>query len=75
MERSFQLMMGYGVNADPEKSSKALPTMKDDSTVYLGAFAKSARKCAHQLIELVEVKKNKEATETALSASAQTHVL
>ena len=72
---AFQLLMGYGVNADLEKLSKALPTSKDGSAVDLGAFTKSARKCARQLIELVEANKQKGAAETAPSASAQTQVL
>ena len=72
---AFQLLMGYGVEADLEKLTKVLPTRKDGSAVDLSAFSKSARKCSRQLIELVEANKKKGAAETAPSASTQTQAL
>jgi hypothetical protein len=40
---SFQLLMGYGVEANLMESSKALPKDNDGSSVDLGTFTKSAR--------------------------------
>jgi hypothetical protein len=40
---SFQLLMGYGVEANLMESSKALPKDNDGSAVDLGTFTKSAR--------------------------------
>jgi hypothetical protein len=62
--------MGYGIEADIMKLSKALLKNKDGYADDLGTFTKSTRKCAHQLIELVEANKQKGAAETAPIASA-----
>jgi hypothetical protein len=72
---AFQLMMGYGVEAQFEELSKALPVEEDGTAVDLNAFARSARLCARQLIDLVEANKKKGAAKTAPSASGQTLVL
>jgi hypothetical protein len=71
----FQLLMGYGFKADMELLTKALPKDKDGTTVDLSAFSRPARKCARQLLELVEVYKKQTPAETAPSASTQNQVL
>jgi hypothetical protein len=71
----FQLLMGYGFEADMELLTKALPKDKDGTAVDLSAFSRPARKCARQLLELVEVYKKQTAAETAPSASTQNQVL
>jgi hypothetical protein len=68
-------MMGYGVEAEFEELSKALPKEEDDTVVDLSSFAKYARTCACQLIDLVEANKKKGAAKTSPSASGQTLIL
>jgi hypothetical protein len=51
---------------------KALPENKDGSTVDLGLFNDSARKCVGRLLKLVEDQKKKLASDVAPSSSAQT---
>ena len=69
---AFQLLMGYGFEADMERLTKELPKNEDGSTVDLGLFNESARKCAGQLLKLVEEQKKKSASDAAPSSSAQT---
>ena len=64
--------MGHGVAADFEEMSKVLPMEEDGTAFDLSQFTKTARECARQLIELVEVNKKKRADKTAPSASGQT---
>ena len=59
---TFQLLMGHGVAADFDGLSKALPVEEDGTAVDLGQFTKTARECARQLIELVEMNKKKRPT-------------
>ena len=68
----FQLMMGYGVEAEFEELSKALPIEEDGTAIDLSPFTKSTRTCARQLIDLVEANKKRGAATTAPSASGQT---
>jgi hypothetical protein len=70
----FQLLMGYGFEADMESLTKALPKNEDGSTVELGLFNDSARKCAGQLLKLVEDQKKKSASDAAPSSSSQNQV-
>ena len=72
---AFQLLMGYGFEADMERFTTALPKNKDGSTVDLGLFNDSSRKCACQLLKLVEDQKKKTASDAAPSSSAQTQAL
>ncbi|KAM0840479.1 hypothetical protein ACQ4PT_059654 [Festuca glaucescens] len=72
---AFQLLMGYGFEADMERFTTALSKNKDGSTVDLGLFNDSARKCAGQLLKLVEDQKKKTASDAAPSSSAQTQAL
>ena len=69
---AFQLLMGYGFEADMERLTKALPKNEDGSTVDLGLYSESTRKCACQLLKLVEDQKKKSASDVAPSSSAQT---
>ncbi|KAK1600850.1 hypothetical protein QYE76_018839 [Lolium multiflorum] len=69
---AFQFMMRYGVAAEFEEQSKALPVDEDGTGVYLNPFTKSARTCACHLIDLVEANKKKGSAKTAPSASGQT---
>ncbi|KAM0859735.1 hypothetical protein ACQ4PT_046996 [Festuca glaucescens] len=69
---AFQLLMGYGFDADMERLTKALPKNEDGSTVNLGLFNDSACKCAGQLLKLVEDQKKKSTSDAAPSSSAQT---
>jgi hypothetical protein len=43
---AFQLLMGYGFEADMERLTKELPKNEDGSTVDLGLYSNPARKCA-----------------------------
>jgi hypothetical protein len=72
---AFQLLMGHGFESDLERMNKALPEDADGSPVDLGLFNDSARVCASQLLKLVDDDKNKTASETAPSSSAQTQAL
>ena len=69
---AFQLLMGYGFEADMERLTKALPKNEDGSTVDLGLYSEPARKCACQLLKLVEDQKKKSASKDVPSSSAQT---
>jgi hypothetical protein len=53
----FQLLMGYGFEADMELSTKELPKDKDSVAIDLNSFSRLARKCVRQLLELVEANK------------------
>jgi hypothetical protein len=72
---AFQLLMMYGFEVDMEQLTKALPMEKDGTAVDLSTFSKPTRKCACQLLELVDAHKNQAAVETAPSASMQTQAL
>jgi hypothetical protein len=72
---SFQLMMGYDIEADFEELSKALPKEEDGTAIELSSFTKSACTCAHQLIDLVEASKKKGTAKTAPSTSGRTLIL
>jgi hypothetical protein len=72
---SFQLMMGYGIEVEFEELSKALPKEEDGTAVDLNPFTRSARTCAHQLIDLVEASKKKGTAKTAPSTSGRTLIL
>jgi hypothetical protein len=50
---AFQLLMGHGFEADMELLIQALPTDKDCIVVDLITFCRPARKCVHQLLDLV----------------------
>jgi hypothetical protein len=67
---AFQLLMGYGFEADMERLTKELPKNEDGSTVDLGLYSNPVRKCACQLLKLVEDQKKKSASESAPSSSA-----
>ena len=69
---TFQLLMGYHVEADLDAMSKALLKEEDRSDVDLTQFTKATRECARQLIELVEANKKKGSNKAAPSASRQT---
>jgi hypothetical protein len=65
--------MGYGFEADMERSAKkALPKNEDGSTADLGLFNDLVRKCAGQLLKLVDEQKNKSASDVPPSSSVQT---
>jgi hypothetical protein len=72
---TFQLLMGHDFKSDLEHLTKALPKNADGSPADLGLFNESARKCAIQLLKLVDDAKKKTASETAPSLSAQTQAL
>jgi hypothetical protein len=69
---AFQLLMGYGFEADMERLTKELPKNEDSSTIYLGLFNESAHKCASQLLKLVEDQKKNSTSDATPSSSAQT---
>lgn len=71
---AFQLLMGYGVEADFEAMLLELPKADDGTDVDLAQFTARARVCARQLIELAESDKAKKVDKDAPSASAQTNV-
>ena len=69
---AFQLLMGYGIQAEFEDMLRDIPKADDGTEVDLAQFTARARDCARQLIELVEANKAKRAGKDAPSASAQT---
>jgi hypothetical protein len=69
---AFQLLMVYGFKADMECLTKALQKNEDGSTVDHGLYSDPARRCARQLLKLVEDQKKKFASEAVPSSSAQT---
>ena len=69
---AFQLLMGYGVEADFEAMLTDLPRAADGSEVDLTQFTVRARECARQLIALAENDKAKNVDKATPSASAQT---
>ena len=69
---AFQLLMGYGIQAEFEDMLRDIPKEDDGTEVDLAQFTTRARDCARQLIELVEANKAKRAGKDAPSASAQT---
>ena len=69
---AFQLLMGYGVDANFEAMLQELPKAEDGAEIDLAQFKARARVCARQLIELVETDKAKKVGKDTPSASAQT---
>ena len=69
---AFQLLMGYGVEADFEAMLTDLPRAADGSEVDLTQFTVRARECARQLIALAENDKAKNVDKATPSAAAQT---
>ncbi|KAM0920169.1 hypothetical protein ACQ4PT_007692 [Festuca glaucescens] len=63
------------VEADMELLTTELPKDKDGTTIDLSTFSVPARKCARQLLKLVEAHKKQATAETAPSASTQTQAL
>jgi hypothetical protein len=59
-----------GFEADMERLTKALPKNEDGSTVDLGLYNDSARKCACQLLKLVEDQKKKSTPEGVPSSNS-----
>ena len=72
---AFQLLMGYGVEADFESMLTDLPRAADGTEVDLTQFAARARECARTLVALAENDKAKNADKATPSASAQTTAL
>ena len=72
---AFQLLMGYGVEADFESMLADLPRAADGTEVDLTQFTTRARECARQLIALAENDKAKNVDKATPSASAQTTAL
>ena len=70
---AFQLLMGYGVQADFEAMLLDLPKADDGTEVDLAQFTARARECARKLIDLVESDKAKKVGKDTPSASAQTN--
>ena len=54
---AFQLLMGYGFKADMELLTTELPKDQDGLAIDLSPFSVPARKCARQLLDLVEANK------------------
>ena len=69
---AFQLLMGYGVDANFEAMLQELPKAEDGAEIDLAQFTARARVCAHQLIDLVETDKANKVGKDTPSASAQT---
>ena len=69
---AFQLLMGYGIEADFEAMMHDLLKADDGTKIDLTQFTARARDCARQLIDLVEVNKAKKVGKDTPSASAQT---
>ena len=69
---AFQLLMGYGVEADFESMLTDLPRAADGTKVDLTQFTARARECARQLISLAEKDTVKSVGKDTPSASAQT---
>ena len=70
---AFQLLMGYGVEADFVAMLQDLPKAADGTEVDLTQFTARARECARQLISLVDADKAKNVGKDTPSASAQTN--
>ena len=70
---AFQLLMGYGIEANFEAMLLDLPKAADGTEVDLTQFTARARECARQLISLAEAGKAKSVGKDTPSASAQTH--
>ena len=70
---AFQLLMGYGIEADFEAMLLDLPKAADGTEVDLTQFTARARECARQLISLAEADKAKNVGKDTPSASAQTN--
>ena len=70
---AFQLLMGYGIEADFEAMLIDLPKAADGTEVDFTQFTARARECARQLIILAEADKAKNVGKDTPSASAQTH--
>jgi hypothetical protein len=51
---TFQLLMGYGFEAKMERLTKALSRNEDGSIINLGLYSDLTRRCARQLLKLVE---------------------
>ena len=71
---AFQLLMGYGFKADMESLTTELPKDQDGLAIDLSPFSVPARKCARQLLDLVEANKPA-AGGAAPSMSTQTQAL
>ena len=69
---AFQLLMGYGIEADFVAMLQDLPKAADGTEVDLTQFTARARECARQLISLVDADKAKKVGRDTPSASAQT---
>ena len=69
---AFQLLMGYGVEANFESMLADLLKLADGTEVDLTQFTARARVCARQLIGLAEADKAKNVGKDTPSASAQT---
>jgi hypothetical protein len=72
---AFHLLMGYGFEADMECLTKVLSKNEDGSTVDLGLYSDLARKCACQLLKLVEDQKKQSSSKVVPSSSLQTREL
>jgi hypothetical protein len=68
---AFQLLMGYGFKANMELLTTELPKDQDGLAIDLSPFSLSARKCARQLLDLVEANRSA-AGGSAPSLSTQT---
>ena len=69
---AFQLLMGYGIEADFEVMLEDMPKTAEGTEVDLTQFTPRARVCARQLISLAETAKAKNVDKATPSASAQT---
>jgi phosphopantothenate synthetase len=49
--------MGYGFEADMEMLTKELPKDQQGVAIDVSSFSRAARKCARQLLDLVEANK------------------
>ena len=70
---AFQLLMGYGIEADFEAMLLDFPKADDGTEIDLTQFTVRAHECARQLIDLVEADKAKKVGKDTPSASAQTN--
>jgi hypothetical protein len=68
---AFQLLMGYGFEADIELLTKSLPKDKVGAAVDLSSFSRLPHNCARRLLEFVEPNKQTVA-EAAPSVWTQT---
>ena len=69
---AFQILMGYGIEANFESMLAELPKLADGTEVDLAQFTARARVCARQLIGLADADKAKNVGKDTPSASAQT---